>query len=41
MLLMITKKVPRPTKYDPKGILAVDVNERYIVVGNTTLERRF
>ncbi|MGY0287739.1 MAG: RNA-guided endonuclease TnpB family protein [Candidatus Methanodesulfokora washburnensis] len=41
MILMITKKVPRPTKYDPKGILAVDVNERYIVVGNTTLERRF
>jgi IS605 OrfB family transposase len=41
MLLMITKKVPRPTKYDLKGILAVDVNEGYIVVGNTTLERRF
>ena len=38
--LYITKKVPRPAKYAPKGVLAVDVNERQIVVGNSRVEQR-
>jgi len=38
--LYITKQVPRPAKYAPKGMLAVDVNERQIVVGNSSVEQR-
>jgi IS605 OrfB family transposase len=38
--LYITKKVPRPAKYAPKGVLAVDVNEGQIVVGNSYVEQR-
>jgi len=32
--LMIFKRVPRPLKYTPKGVLAVDINEKEIVFGN-------
>jgi len=39
--LMVTKRVPRPAKYEPKGVLAVDVNENHIVVGNRDYEIRF
>ena len=39
--LMVTKRVPRPAKYEPKGVLAVDVNENHIVVGNRDSEIRF
>jgi len=38
--LYVTKRVPRPAKYAPKGVLAVDINERQIVVGNTSVEQR-
>jgi transposase, IS605 OrfB family, central region len=38
--LYIFKRVPRPAKYVPKGVLAVDVNERQIVVGNSHVEQR-
>jgi len=38
--LYVTKQVPRPAKYAPKGVLAVDVNERQIVVGNSHVEQR-
>ncbi|MFP3171799.1 MAG: zinc ribbon domain-containing protein, partial [Acidilobus sp.] len=38
--LYITKKVPRPAKYAPKGVLAVDINERQMVVGNSSVEVR-
>jgi len=38
--LYISKRVPRPTKYAPKGVLAVDVNERQVVVGNSSVEQR-
>jgi len=38
--LYVAKRVPRPTKYAPKGVLAVDVNERQIVVGNSCVEQR-
>jgi IS605 OrfB family transposase len=38
--LYVTKRAPRPAKYAPKGALAVDVNERQIVVGNSSIEVR-
>jgi hypothetical protein len=38
--LMIFKRVPRPSKYTPKGVVAVDVNEKEIVFGNGTIEER-
>jgi len=38
--LYVLKRVPRPAKYAPKGVLAVDVNERQIVVGNSSVEQR-
>jgi IS605 OrfB family transposase len=38
--LYVTKRVPRPARYAPKGVLAVDVNERQIVVGNSRVEQR-
>ena len=41
MFLMITKGTPKPSKYTPKGILAVDVNEKHIVVGNSHFEYIF
>jgi len=38
--LYVTKRAPRPAKYAPKGALAVDINERQIVVGNSSIEQR-
>jgi len=38
--LYVTKRAPRPAKYAPKGVLAVDVNERQVVVGNSHVEQR-
>jgi len=38
--LYVTKRVPRPAKYAPKGVLAVDVNEGQVVVGNSRVEQR-
>ncbi len=38
--LYVFKRAPRPAKYAPKGVLAVDVNERQIVVGNSRVEAR-
>jgi len=38
--LYITKQVPRPAKYAPKGVLAVDINKRQVVVGNSSVEVR-
>jgi len=41
MFLMVAKRIPKPSKYVPRGVLAVDVNERSIVLGNCTLELRY
>ena len=38
--LMIFKRVPRPSKHAPKGVLAVDVNEKEIVFGNSVVRER-
>jgi len=41
LVLEVSKHIPRPQKYPPRGVLAVDVNEKHIVVGNSKLEYRF
>jgi predicted transposase len=40
-ILGISKRVPKPAKYSPSGVLAVDINEKHIVVGNSQHEHRF
>jgi len=40
-VLEISKRVPRPAKYNPRGVLAVDINEKHIAVGNSVFEYRF
>jgi len=40
-ILYISKHIPKPDKYAPRGVLAVDVNERLVVAGNSVLEYRF
>jgi putative transposase len=40
-ILGISKRVPKPAKYIPRGVLAVDVNEKHIAVGNSQHEYRF
>ena len=41
MILWISKRIPRPPKYTPRGVLAVDINEKNIVVGDDGFEQRF
>ena len=38
--LMIFKRVPRPSKHAPKGVVAVNVNEKEIVFGNSVVRER-
>ena len=40
LVLEVSKHVPKPPKYTPKGVLAVDVNEKHIVIGNSQFEYR-
>jgi len=40
MYLMVFKRIPKPEKYRPEGVLAVDVNEKQVVVGNSQVEER-
>jgi len=40
-ILCISKRVPKPTRYAPRGVLAVDINEKHVVVGNSRFEYRF
>jgi IS605 OrfB family transposase len=40
-ILGISKRVPKPVKYVARGVLAVDVNEKHIVIGNSKTEHRF
>jgi IS605 OrfB family transposase len=40
-ILGISKRMPMPAKYSPSGVLAVDINEKHIVVGNSQHEYRF
>jgi len=40
MYIYIAVEVPRPTPVEPKGIIAVDVNERYVYYGNSQWIRK-
>ncbi|MEM4017084.1 MAG: RNA-guided endonuclease TnpB family protein, partial [Fervidicoccaceae archaeon] len=40
-ILEISKRVPKPAKYVARGVLAIDVNEKHIVVGNSRFGYRF
>jgi IS605 OrfB family transposase len=40
-ILCISKRVPRPVKYVARGVLAIDINEKHIVFGNSHFEYRF
>jgi len=40
-ILGISKRVPKPVKYVARAVLAVDVNEKHIAVGNSQHEYRF
>gem|GEM_PF-3741631 len=39
-VLRISKRIPKPVKYIPKGVLALDINERQVVAGNSKIEYR-
>jgi IS605 OrfB family transposase len=39
-VLEVSKHVPKPAKYVARGVLAVDINERQIVAGNSLFELR-
>jgi IS605 OrfB family transposase len=41
LILEISKRVPKPAKYIARGVLAIDVNEKHIVVGNSRFGYRF
>jgi len=40
MYLYISVEIPRPTPIAPKGVVAVDVNERYVYYGNSQWIRK-
>jgi predicted transposase len=40
-ILEVSKRVSKPAKYIPSGVLAVDINEKHIVIGNSQHEHRF
>jgi len=40
LYLTVSKKIPKSPKYTPRGILAVDINEKHVVVGNAMFEKR-
>jgi IS605 OrfB family transposase len=39
-VLEVSKRVPKPVKYVARGVLAIDINERQIAVGNSMVELR-
>jgi len=39
-ILYMSKHIPKPDKYAPRGVLAVDINEKCIVAGNSRFEYR-
>jgi len=40
LVLEVSKHIPKPQKYVPRGVLAIDVNEKHIVIGNSKFEYR-
>jgi len=40
MYLYIAVEVPKPTSIKPRGVIAVDINERYVYYGNSQWVRK-
>jgi len=38
--LYIAAEIPRPTPVEPRGVIAVDINERYVYYGNAQWIRK-
>jgi len=34
LVILISKRVPKPPKYNPRGVLAVDINEKHVAVAD-------
>lgn len=41
MFLMVAKRIPKPKPIACKGVLAVDINEKFIYVGNSSFIERY
>ena len=39
MILWISKRIPRPKQYNPRDVMAIDINERMIVYGDDWINR--
>jgi len=39
MILWISKRIPRPKPYQPRDVLATDINEKKIVYGNHEINK--
>jgi putative transposase len=39
MMLWISKKIPRPEPYQPRDVIAIDINERKIVYGDDKINK--
>jgi putative transposase len=39
MMLWISKKIPKPEPYQPRDVIAVDINERKIVYGDHVINK--
>jgi len=39
MILWISKRIPKPEPYQPRDVIAIDINERKIVYGDDRINR--
>jgi len=39
MILWISKRIPRPKLYQPKDVMAIDINEKIIVYGDDKINK--
>ncbi|MDT7887709.1 MAG: hypothetical protein RQ885_01875 [Desulfurococcales archaeon] len=39
MILWISKRIPKPQPYQPRDVIAIDINERKIVYGNHVINK--
>jgi hypothetical protein len=40
MMLWISRKIPRPEPYQPREVIAININERKIVYGNHEINKK-
>ena len=39
MILWISKRIPRPKQYKPRGVIVIEINEKKIVYGDGRINR--